>query len=94
MIYESIFTPISPPCNAFDEGAKHCMADMTKLDTMSVKQLEELFANTHPGSLHHDIIKPVLEAKRRHADSRRTWIIAGGTALIAIAGLVMRFFVK
>jgi hypothetical protein len=46
--------------------------DMTNLSAMNMKQLEALFANTLPGSINHDLIKPVLEAKRREADSRRT----------------------
>ncbi len=67
---------------------------MTKLDSLTTKQLEERFANTLPGSINHDLIKPVLEAKRRKADSRRTWIIALTSATIAVLGLLVAYLTK
>lgn len=68
--------------------------DITKLDAMNIRQLETIFANTLPGSINHDLIKPVLEAKRRHCAARRTWIIAMTSAMIAILGIVVRYFTK
>ena len=68
--------------------------DMTKLSTMNIKQLEALFANTLPGSINHDLIKPVLDAKRRHYDSTRTWIIALISATIATLGIVVAYIAK
>jgi hypothetical protein len=68
--------------------------DMTKLDSMNLKELEARFANTLPGSINHDLIKPVLAAKLRQEDSRRTWIIASISAVIAILGIVVAYFAK
>lgn len=68
--------------------------DMTKLSSMNIKQLEALFANTLPESINHDLIKPVLEAKRRDSDSRRTWTIAFISATIAIVGIVVAYLNK
>lgn len=68
--------------------------DMTKLSSMNIKQLEALFANTLPESINHDLIKPVLEAKRRDSDSRRTWTIAFISATIAIVGIVVTYLNK
>ena len=68
--------------------------DLRKLNAMNIKQLEALFANTLPGSINHDLIKPVLEAKRRHYDSRRTWIIALISAMIAVLGIAVGYFTR
>ena len=65
--------------------------DMKNFDKMSSKQLERLLANTFPGSVNHDLIKPVLEAKLRHFDSRRTWTISLISATIAVLGIVVAY---
>jgi hypothetical protein len=38
------------------------------------------------------LIKPVLEAKRRRSDSRRTWIISLISATIAVLGIAVGFW--
>jgi hypothetical protein len=43
-----------PASNYF--GREGRMRDLEKLDSMTVKQLEKLFANTLPGSIKHDLI--------------------------------------
>jgi len=58
-------------------------------DSMGIRQLEARFANTLPGSINHELIKPVLEAKIRRANARRTWIIASISAAIAILGAIV-----
>jgi hypothetical protein len=68
--------------------------DMTKLDSMSIKQLEISFANTLPDSINHDLIKPVLDAKRRRSDSRRTWIISLISVMIAALGILVAYLTK
>ena len=62
---------------------------LTSLSEKSTKELEALLANTLPGSNNHELIKPVLEAKRRRADARRTWIIALVSGSIAVLGIVV-----
>jgi hypothetical protein len=74
--------------------SRNQMGKMTELDSMSVKELEKRFANTNPNSINHDLIKPVLDAKRRRADSRRTWIISLMSATIAALGIVVGYLIK
>ena len=68
--------------------------DMTKLNSMNLRQIEALFANTLPGSINHDQIKPVLEAKRRQHEARRTWIIALISATIALFGILVAYLTR
>jgi len=62
----------------------------TELESMSLRQLEQLKAECLRGSDRDDQVTPVLESKRRRAESRRTWIIAIVASAIALIGLLLR----
>jgi len=61
-----------------------------EFEQMSVRELERRFVNCLPGSVNHSLILPVLEAKRRRADSRRHWIFFIAGTIVAVSGLVVR----
>jgi hypothetical protein len=61
-----------------------------EFEKMSLRELERRLANCLPGSVNHGLIVPVIEAKRRRADSRRIWIIFIVGTVVAVAGLVAK----
>jgi hypothetical protein len=64
---------------------------MQDLDRLSIRELERLQANCSRGSIREEQITPILEAKRRSSDSRRTWIIAIMGSAVALLGLAMSY---
>jgi hypothetical protein len=62
-----------------------------ELDRLPIRELERLRANCLRGSINEELITPILEAKRRKADSRRVWIVAIMGSAVAVLGLVVSY---
>jgi hypothetical protein len=61
-----------------------------EFEKMPLRELERRLANCLPGSVNHGLIVPVIEAKRRRAESRRIWSFFIVGTLVAVAGLVAK----